>query len=299
MSAGAVRRMLLRCYPVAWRSRYGDELEELIVESSRGRRVPLRIWLDVAIAGVRERLRASGLTGDAVPPSERSRAGTLLVLCAWSLFAIGGMIVQKTSEHWQSATPPGSRGIPSAAFDTLLAAAVVGTSAIVAGIACASPAVVALARSARGRGLRRPLRRALAATALAGGAGVVLVAWAHRLTTAQRDGRDLRYELGFGVSALLVVLCLAAWTALAVDVGRRVELAPGVLRLEAWLAATTAATMIVMSIATALWWAAVPGLQADRPLLVAALTAMLVATAFGSAGARRAVRALPRSEVAR
>jgi hypothetical protein len=295
MSAARARRLLLRCYPPAWRGRYGDELEELIVESSRGRRAPVRIWSNVALAGWRERLRASGLTGDDVPPGERSRAGTLLVLCAWALFVIGGMIVQKASEHWQSATPAGSRGLPSAAFDTLVAAAGVGTSVLVAGVACALPALVALARSSVRRELRRPLRRALYMTALAVGSTLALVIWAHRLTAPQRDGRDLRYELGFATWALLIVICLAAWTVLAVRVGQRMELAPRIQRLEAWLAAATAATMAVTTVAAAVWWGALigSGPRLPAPQLAVALTAMLIATALGVAGAHRAVATRP------
>jgi hypothetical protein len=33
---------LLRLYPAAWRARYGEELQALLVESSAGGRVPWR-----------------------------------------------------------------------------------------------------------------------------------------------------------------------------------------------------------------------------------------------------------------
>lgn len=296
MSGAWIRRSLLRWYPPAWRARYGDELEQLILESSRGRRIPLRIWANVAGGGVRERLRASGLTGDDVPPGERSRAGALLVLCAWALFVVGGMIVQKSSEHWQRLVPSGSRGVPSVAFDTLVAVAAVATIVILAGVACAVSALAALARSARVTELRRPLVRALWATVVSAAATVALVIWAHRLTASQRDGRDLRYELGFAAWALVVVVCLATWTALAARVGRCLELAPGVLRLESWLAAATACSMAVMTVATAVWWAALVSSAASLPSppLGLAFALMLAATALGALGARRAVGAIPR-----
>jgi hypothetical protein len=296
VSGGWIRRSLLRWYPPAWRARYGEELEQLIVESSRGKRVPLRIWANVAAGGMRERLRASGLTGDAVPPGERSRAGTLLVLCAWALFVVGGMIVQKSSEHWQRLVPDGGRNVPSIAFDTLVAVAAVGTSVILAGVACAIPALVALARSDRAADLRRPLVRAVCATVVAAAATVALVIWAHRLTASQRDGRDLGYELGFAACAVIVVVCLATWTLLAVRVGRCLELAPGVLRLEARLAAAAASSMAVMTVAAAVWWAALARSAANlsSPPLGLALALMVIATALGSMGAWRAVGATPR-----
>ncbi len=158
MTEARVRRALLRLYPTRWRARYGDELDELMREASSGRRLPWRIWKNVALAGGRERLRASGLVGDALPPGERSRAGTLLVLCSWSLFVVAGVSVQKISEHWQGATPSSSRALPAAALDVLVAAAVVGSAATLLGIACALPALRVLLAAGRRHELRRPIR---------------------------------------------------------------------------------------------------------------------------------------------
>ena len=70
MNAGRRPDRLLRWYPPAWRARYGEELEELIAEATGGGRVPWRTRLDIARSGTRERLRASGLTGDGVPPDD-------------------------------------------------------------------------------------------------------------------------------------------------------------------------------------------------------------------------------------
>jgi hypothetical protein len=287
MSHARVRGALLRLYPPRWRARYGDELDDLMRAAAGGRRVPWRIWQDVALAGGRERLRASGLSGDALPPGERSRAGTLLVLCAWSLFAVAGIAVQKSSEHWQDVTPASSRGVPALAFDVLIAAAVVGSAAVLLGIACALPAFRALLVTRGWHELRRPLRRAAGLTIGTVLSAGVLVGWAHTLSAPQRDGHDLLYGLGALAWALLAIACLAAWTAAAVAAGSRIELSPALLRVEAWLGVVSTTMMVVMLAATCVWWASASGLSR---VLAGCVALMVVAVVAGLAGARRAVR---------
>jgi hypothetical protein len=118
---------LLGVYPASWRARYGDELATLIEELDRNARMSWRIRLEVVRAGLVERARVLlGLR--ALPPQERAREGSLLVLYAWMLFVLGGFGVQKASEHWKAVTPAAKQALPSAAFDVLIAAAVVGTA---------------------------------------------------------------------------------------------------------------------------------------------------------------------------
>ena len=304
MSHARVRGALLRLYPPRWRARYGDELDDLMRKASGGRRVPWRIWQNVALAAGRERLRASGLTGDAVPPGERSRAGMLLVLCAWSLFAVAGLTVQKISEHWQRATPAASRGVPAVAFDVLVAAAVVGSAAVLLGIACALPAFRALLVTGGWHELRRPMRRAAGLTILTALATGGLVLWAQALSARQRDGHDLLYGLGALAWALVAIACLAAWTAAAVAAGARIDLSRRLLRLEAWLGVVSATMMVLMLAATCVWWASLArsapwfftgasaGSRASglSPEVVGCVVLMVAASAAGLAGSLRAVR---------
>jgi len=299
-------RRLLRLYPADWRARYGEELTALVVETSCGG-VPWRVRADVSLAAARERLRSAGLSGDA-PPGERVRGGALLALCAWALFVVAGAGVQKLSEHWQAATPAGSRGVPSAAFTALVAGAAVGTALVLAGIAAATPSLVRLVRGGGWPLVRRKVVVAAALTALAAAATVGIVVWARHLDAARRDGRDAAYAGAVAAWALLLVCSLAAWTAAAVATARRLELSPRTLRLEALLAAGVAAAMAAMTAATAVWWAALatsaPWFLAGRPpgepgsplapSLLAAGVVMLAATALGAAGAARALRAAPR-----
>jgi hypothetical protein len=280
---------LLRWYPPAWRARYGQELEELIVESLGGGRVPWRMRLDIARSGMRERLRSSGLTGDAVPPDARSLAGSLLVLCAWMTFVVAGTTVQKLSEHWQDATPSTQRALPGDAFAALTVAAAIGSALVVLGVACALPPLLALVRAGGWRDIRGVILRALAATALAGVSTAALVVWAHRLPAQARSGHDLAYVVGFSAWSLVMLVLVVCWTIAAVATARRLDLSGRLLRFEARLAAGVCATMAVMTVATAVWWAA----RADAafaPQLAAALLLMLASTSLGTAGSVRALR---------
>lgn len=303
MSAERTSGLLLRLYPTGWRARYGDELELLILETSGGR-VPWRTRLDVARAAGHEQLRNAGLTADR-PPTERMRGGALLALCAWGLFVVAGMGVQKFSEHWRAATPPGSRGLPAAAFDVLLVGAAVGSLLVVAGVAVVLPRVGCFVRSG---GVRHVQRQLLAATALSVGAvpaSVGLIVWAHGLSAAARAGHDVAYGVAVALWALLLACCLAGWTAVGIAVARRLDLSEVVLRVEAVLAAGVAVSMAAMTTATAVWWAALahaapwffsgspagsPG-SAFEPVLLVAGSLMVLATSAAGVGAGRALHA--------
>ena len=281
-------------------------LEGLIVEVSGGGRVPWRTRLDVASSGGRERLRAAGL-GPEGPPRERVRASLLAVLCAWALFVVGGLIVQKFSEHWQSATPADSRSLPSAAFAVLVIAAACGAAMVLVAVAAAVPSFITFLRAGGWSAVRRRVRDAALLTVLSLGAGTGLVAWAATLGPAQREGGDLAYGVAAVATGLLACACLTAWTAAAFACGRRLRLPARTLRLQGRLCAAIVATMTAMTGATIVWWVALarspqsfltgasPG-RADSTLpaqLVLATAIMVVATLVAATAARRALRDLP------
>jgi hypothetical protein len=77
------------------------------------------------------------------------------------------------------------------------------------------------------------------------------VAWAHTLTARQRAGHSaLWYSVGFLAWGLLVAACLAAWTAAAVAIARRMRWPAPVLRAEVVVAVGVTAAMAVMTAAT-------------------------------------------------
>jgi hypothetical protein len=197
--------------------------------------------------------------------------------------------VQKLSEHWQASTPLGSRALPSAAFDALIVGAVIGSALVVIGIAAALPRALGFLRGGGWRRVRRPVLLAGALTVAAVLAAVPVGVWAHSLSAARRNGRDAAYAAAAGLWALLLLACLAAWTAAAVAVARRLDLSSAVLRLETFIATAVTVSMAAMTAATVVWVAAVDQMAASY-LVATAL--MLIATAVASAGSLGAVRGL-------
>jgi hypothetical protein len=306
MSATTRHRLLLRAFPRAWRERYGDELDALIARADAGRGVRIRTALDVVRAGLGERLRTAGLTGDHLPGAQRARARLLLVLCAWALFVVAGVSVQKASEHWQRAATMSSRRLPADAFRALEIAAAIGSALVLIGVALAIPRLVARVRAGETTALRRPILRALSVSLITLAAATPVVVWAHRLSAVQRNGHDTAYEVAAGCCALLAVLSLGAWTAAAVAAATQTPLAGRLLRAELAIAAAITATMVSMAVATVVWWldlaSAAPGFVGGGPGLGSSLLVprflvptllMFVASGLAGLGTVGAIRAAP------
>ena len=299
-------RLLLRVYPSAWRARYGPELVTLIEELEGGARISWRVRVDVLRAGVVERARALALRG--LAPRERVREGSVLVLYAWVVFVIGGFGAQKASEHWQAVTPSAKRSLPAAAVDVFLVAASVGSALVLLGVAVSLPRLAALIREGGWAQIRRPILRAAWLSALTLAATFGLAAWAHSLGPVARNGGDVAYGAAFVAWVILLATCLLAWAAAAAMTARQLAWSTRTLRFEARLATTVSAAMVVMTIATAVWWgslaSAAPWFFDGRPAgtsasavvsnMVVPTGLMLCATVLGLIGATRAMRALTR-----
>jgi hypothetical protein len=286
---------LLALYPAAWRRRYGDELDALILDMhADGRDTGTRMRADLLRSAARERLRGGG------DPSRRVRRGASLVLWAWALFVIAGAILAKTSEHWQQAVP-GQAGA-HVAFSVLKVVALVASAAVAVGIALPLPAVWRLMREG---GWRRVRSRAVAAAGLTVAviaATVSISTWAHGLSSFERNGHDHLYAAAFVGWGALVAACLFAWTALATRIASDIRCDRLVLRTQAWLAPAVAVAMMGMTVAALVWWAVVgaraPGALTGGstlahpspvvPTLVVAAVLMVIATAVAVVGAARA-----------
>ena len=255
MSARA-RALLLRCFPPAWRARYGSELELLIVASHEEGAPRWRTAADVPGAGARERMRAWGLAGDGGSAEEEARSGVLLVLGSWALLTLGGAGVQKFSEHWEEITPGPSRALPAGAFEGLVLAGALGSALLATGMLLALPRLAARLRTGGWARLRGPALRTVAASVVLILATAGLAAWAHGLTNAQRNGADAPYGLAFLAWVALAAITLIAWTVLAGRCARLIELSGGLLLSEAWLALAVAIAAVTATLSTALWWGA-------------------------------------------
>lgn len=251
-----VTAALLRWYPDSWRERYGEELVALIEDGLGDQPPTSKLKVSIARAGLRERVHQTGLIGDHPSPAERTRAGSLLVLCAWTAFVLAGASFSKASEHFAQAMPAASRTLPQDAFNVIAALGVIGAALVVLGALAALPAFVRFVRSGGWSFIGRHVLRATALTVVTVGAVIPLSLWAHHLNAFQRNGGDGIYSGAFGIWALFVAATLAQWTAAGVAAARRIDLARRVLYLEAVLAFTVAGAMAVMTVSTALWWGA-------------------------------------------
>ena len=296
--------VMLRWYPPAWRERYGEEMAALMADSLEGSGPTASFRWSIRWAGLRERAHAAGLVGDGSPPFERVRAGALVVLSAWAAFMLAGADFAKLSEHFTGATPTGAPPLATGSYDAVQDLATAAGILVALGALVALPAFVELLRQGGWRRIRRPIALAALPTALLVPSTAGLAAWAHSLTSLQRDGQSGAYSGAFLAWAALVAVTLAAWTLAAIAVARRLPLSRGALRLEAALACAVEVAMILMTAATAIWWAAMasgaPGfLQpvgptgAASPLdprLAAGMALMAAASLLGAYGVARIVR---------
>ena len=309
--SGSIRDPRLRWYPPSWRARYGEELSALLDEEFEGR-LPVSAQLNLVANGLRQRARQSGLVGDAVSSADGIRSGALLVLASWTAFVVAGASFAKFSEHFDQALPrsSGSHRVALNAFTALQVAAGAAGFLVLLGAVLAVPALVRYLRATGLSALRGHLVRALVATTLTVAATVAVVTWAHQLTAIQRNSGLHWYGAVFVLWAVLVAITLALWTAVAIALGRRLELSAAVLKTEALLSAVVAGAMAAMLGATAVWWAAMaegaPGFLRASPagapgsswdiVLVTTVLLMVLATIAASLGVAREVRTWSRMQ---
>ena len=144
---------------------------------------------------------------------------------AWALFILGGAIVGKSTEHWQSAMPAGAgHSAATAAFDVLTGGAVLTGVLVLAGIGLALPSMLGWLRGGGWRHIRGPIVTAAWLSAAVVVATIGLVAWAHGLTAHARNGRDGAYRIAFLAWAALCAATLLAWTSAAARTARHLGL---------------------------------------------------------------------------
>jgi hypothetical protein len=205
-------RLAPALYPLAWRRRYGAEMEALVEDSGASPRAVA----DLARGAVRAHLRAEPAAAETVDRGDRVRLGVSAVLLCWVLFALVGMALAKTTEGpllEGKAGAPGLLGVARLGIELLAA---VGSLAVALG---AAPLVLAALRQA-GAGTEARQAALLAcgcvASFLAATAALALVAGA-------APGR----------SGAVDALVLAAWTLVALGSGVGCALAAS----RAWRAA--------------------------------------------------------------
>jgi len=302
---GDDRSRLLRWYPHAWRERYGEEMLAVIDDELGDGDAGLRLRLSLARHGLSERARGAGLLGPGTSPDLDRRRGALMVFIAWASFIVAGAGYAKAAEHFDAAVPVGTHVLPQVAYDVVLAFGVLGGIIVLVGAAVAVPGFVRLLLAGEWPARRGHVVRAVAVSAITVTLTIPLVLWAHQLSDHQRNGGSVVYGIAVLAWVGLIVASLACWTAVAVAVGRRVDLSPRALRIESGLALALAAVMMIVAVSTVAWWTAMAAyapafLTGQRagggstlfnlPLLVT-VAVMLVGLAVSSIGVRRIIHA--------
>jgi hypothetical protein len=304
IGANSMTGSMLRWYPSAWRARYGDELAAMIEDDLGGKAPTVGFRWSMARAGVAERLRATGVVGDSVPPSGRVRGGALTVLCAFALFVIPGVGFAKLSEHWDEAFTHGSRHLPAVSYNLLAALAGVCGVAVLLGVATVLPDFLRFVRDGGWPAVRRRVMWAVAATLATGVATGAMAVTARHLTNHQRNGGSGWYQLLFLAFAILFIATLASWSSAAISATRHLHLRTGQLKVAGSLAVAVSVCMPIMTAAAAVWWgsmatsapwflAGTPAGSSPSPLaanLLVALILMTVASVLGGFGLLRVVR---------
>ena len=276
------RARLLRCYPPAWRERYGDDLAAYLDDTYAGR-LPLRAASSLVAGGVREWVRFIRASFAALPAAGRVRAGALIVLAGWAAFVVAGSGFAKISEHFDSSLSARSRIVPDIAYAVVQDVATVSGLIVVIGLVLAVPALLRLLSSGGWPVIRRHVMRAAVASAVTAGTTIAVAAWAHQLSAAQRNGGNAGYAALFLAWAGLVAVTVALWTVAVIGTARRLTLPRPVLIAEGALATALTLGMLIMLVAAAVWWAAMasaaPSFFGGAPGIGAAWTPQLLATA--------------------
>ena len=260
---------VLRWYPAKWRERYGEELAALLEDTYGPGPVPLRCRASLARAGILERLRGPRRTRDDDGYRQRVRSGALLVLCAWAVFIVAGAGFAKFTEHWDMATPAGERRVPAGAYGAVQWAAFLGTVIVLASAVLCLPALLGLVRRGGWADIRRPVTRAVVASAATVLGGVVVAAWAHHLPARGRNGGVWPFVAVGTTWVVMIVASLALCAAAVVAVVRRLHLGGSTLRAQGVLALAMTTIMVVVTAGTVTWWASVarvaPGFLGNGP----------------------------------
>jgi hypothetical protein len=264
-------RLALALYPLAYRRRYGEEMEALLEDQGPS---PAAV-ADLLRGAARAHLRPEpGLAGE-LGPDDRLKLGLSSTLLAWVVFSIAGLALYKTTEGNSFARAGDAHGLLGAAHLAIQVLALVATAAVVLGTI---PLVVAALSQARDR------RAARRASVLAVGCVTVFGLATAALVAVAQAGSPPSDALDAVILALWAGLALACGIGCAVA-GRlglfAIVVPRDVLRLTGACAIVVAVGMIGIAVATAVYLATLvhdaPGLagEGNGPLEILSVGASL------------------------
>ena len=171
--SGRLGKAALALYPLAYRRRYGEEMEALVEEARPG----IRGSLDLLRSALLAHLRPVRGVSSAICPEDRMRLSATSILASWIVFAAAGIAFYKTTEGNQFATAAAGLGGFRFAIQAL---------AVIASAALSIAAMPLVLAALRGAATDRNLRRA---GVLALGAVAVFVVSSAALVAVANSGR--------------------------------------------------------------------------------------------------------------
>jgi hypothetical protein len=302
---------LLRCYPRAWRARYGEEFTELLMEEWSERPHCAGRSANVMANGLMARLSDAGLTGAALEGPAQTRASLAALVCALAAFLVLGVSMwAQLTIGWQWSAPD----TPGTAI-AVVAMTVVVIMFVALAVGAAAPVVWTVVEAFRRRqaqGLGRPLAMiAVGLSAVVVGSrhfgngwpgtgghpwahqglvpgGVAAFSWASTLSVTSYWAHPTALstfpltEVAWMIGSPIALVTVAAGCAKIV---RRAHLSARVLRAEMLLGQLAAAAMALFVLAAGLWMLnGGPGPRGlftigaiDRFALIAMVVCLLVA----------------------
>jgi hypothetical protein len=240
---GRLARLALAFYPLAYRRRYGEEMEALIEDGGASPRAVA----DLARGALRAHLRPEPTVAESVGPGDRIRLGISAVLLSWILVAAAIFAFAKTTEGPAFRAAASAHPLLGAAHTALGALATLASVAFLLG---AAPLVaIALAQAGRRPGVRR------AALAASGCVAALIVATAAVVLVANQDPAP---SDGVITAILVGWVCVGIACALGCALAARrglfaAAIPTGVLRFAAACATVVAAAMAGIALATLLY----------------------------------------------
>jgi hypothetical protein len=263
---------LIRWYPRAWRSRYGEEFTELLIADITERPRSRTRALDVARGGILARLAAAGLGDWALEPDPAARARTSLAWLACSLAVFLGFGVAMWSQliiGWQWSAPD---TVATRVATVLMSVSMAGFAVLAAAAAVpflwsmripAKPALLVLAGTTVlvigaghfGNGWPGTGGHPWAGRGLVPG-GVAAFSWASTLSISSywaHPGWLAHFPAAELTWMAISPLAIAAIVAGLVMMIRRSELPANLLRFEARLGVVAVAVMVVFLAGCGAW----------------------------------------------
>ncbi|MGH2937012.1 MAG: hypothetical protein ACRDPE_02705 [Solirubrobacterales bacterium] len=137
-------RLALALYPLAYRRRYGEEMETLVEDTGAS---PRAVG-DLVRGAVRAHLRPEPGLKEQLGPDDRLRLGLSSILLCWVVFSAAGLGLYKTTEDHPFTRVAATHGLVGAAHTAIQVLALLAAAAVAIG---AAPLIVLALRQARDR----------------------------------------------------------------------------------------------------------------------------------------------------